>query len=105
MPKMCTVAGKGVSFPWLHHAYYTLVREIVVEDGYLEISTSYLHNYGEHIKWPKDVLGEEGSGTPHLPTSGREAEACIQHEESRKSLPDCTRSLRCCRSVGQRLRV
>lgn len=77
----------------------------MVEDSYLEISTSYLHNYGEHTEWSKDVLGEEGSGAPHLSPSGREAELCTQHIESRDSLLDSTRSLRYCRSVGQRLRV
>lgn len=72
---MCTEAGEGVSFPWLRQPDYTLVRETVVEKGYLEISTSHLHDYGEHTEWPKDVLGEEGSGTPHLSTSGRGVES------------------------------
>lgn len=57
--------------------------ETVLEKGYLEISTSYLHDNSEYIEWSKDVLGEEGSGTPHLSTSGRETKVCTQHVESR----------------------
>lgn len=71
---------------------------------YLEISSTHLYDYSEHIEWSNYALEEESSGTSYQSPSGR-GQKYSYNSESKDSWPDPTRSWRCCSSVGQRLKV